>query len=179
MANPSESWGRKVAGLKENFHGRRTAEGKIDGVLLSRCLCTPLFVAKILAGGQAGKRGSSGLTEVQKKQSYESFFTVTASDSHFKRYTRRSAAGCAGETFSARGGLFGGGSGLLVYHTPLRAFRPLPIAGSSCRARERKDPGVIRLTAATSRSVRNRQRFLSSSANRKPEFISPLGRRLT
>lgn len=131
------------------------------------------FVAKILAGGQAGKRGSSGLTEVQKKQSYKSFFTVTASDSHFKRYTRRFAAGCAGETFSARSGLFGGGSGLLVYHTPLRAFRPLPIAGSSCRARERKDPGVIRLTAATSRSVRNRQRFLSSSAGRKPEFISP------
>jgi len=71
------------------------------------------FVAKILAGGQAGKRGSSGLTEVQKKRSYESFFTVTASDSHFKRYTRRFAAGCAGETFSARSGLFGGGSGLL------------------------------------------------------------------
>jgi len=132
------------------------------------------FVAKILVGGQAGKRGSSGLTEVQKKQSYKSFFTVvTASDSHFKRYTRRFAAGCAGETFSARSGLFGGGSGLLVYHTPLRAFRPLPIAGSSCRARERKDPGVIRLTAATSRSVRNRQRFLSSSVGRKPEFISP------
>jgi len=131
------------------------------------------FVAKILAGGQAGKRGSSGLTEVQKKQSYESFFTVTARDSHFRRYTRRFAAGCAGETFSARSGLFGGGSGLLVYHTPLRAFRPLPIAGSSCRARERKDLGVIRLTAATSRSVRNRQRFLSSSAGRKPEFISP------
>lgn len=71
------------------------------------------FVAKILAGGQADKRGPSGLTEVQKKQSYKSFFTVTASDSHFKRYTRRFAAGCAGETFSARSGLFGGGSGLL------------------------------------------------------------------
>jgi len=137
------------------------------------------FVAKILVGGQAGKRGSSGLTEVQKKQSYKSFFTVTASDSHFKRYTRRFAAGCAGETFSARRGLFGGGSGLL-FITLLSGRSGLsPLLGAPAG----RGKGKIRGLSGLLQPQADPSGTANVSCPHRPagnqNLFHPLGRRLT